>query len=215
MQVAGGSLLLSAGGARDGCESWLLRRRGGQWLPGLLDLAPGGELDAHPRAHRKDGELDVAEALDTGADDCLTKPFSHVVLVARLRALIRRGVRGGSAGSFSTSGTTTSREIPASWRCTSAISATSSTVRSGGMPLRPCAGRATGWRTTVADRSVFLQRLRERTCSWSRESSRGRWCGGPWPLWRRSGPRSRRLLALSRYARVKQGPPRQQICRWA
>jgi len=39
----------------------------------------------------KDGELDEAEALDTGADDYLTKPFSYVVLVARLRALIRRG----------------------------------------------------------------------------------------------------------------------------
>jgi two-component system, OmpR family, response regulator len=39
----------------------------------------------------KDGELDEAEALDTGADDYLTKPFSYLVLVARLRALIRRG----------------------------------------------------------------------------------------------------------------------------
>lgn len=39
----------------------------------------------------KDGELDEAEALDTGADDYLRKPFSHVVLVARLRSLLRRG----------------------------------------------------------------------------------------------------------------------------
>ena len=39
----------------------------------------------------KDGELDEAEALDTGADDFLSKPFSYVVLVARLRALLRRG----------------------------------------------------------------------------------------------------------------------------
>ncbi|WP_437733757.1 response regulator transcription factor [Sorangium sp. So ce1335] len=39
----------------------------------------------------KDGEYDVAEALDTGADDFLSKPFSYVVLVARLRALVRRG----------------------------------------------------------------------------------------------------------------------------
>ena len=38
----------------------------------------------------KDGEFDEAEALDTGADDYLTKPFSFVVLVARLRALLRR-----------------------------------------------------------------------------------------------------------------------------
>lgn len=39
----------------------------------------------------KDGEFDEAEALDIGADDFLRKPFSFVVLVARLRALIRRG----------------------------------------------------------------------------------------------------------------------------
>ncbi|MHA6513658.1 response regulator transcription factor [Tessaracoccus sp. Z1128] len=38
----------------------------------------------------KDGEHDVADALDLGADDYLTKPFSFVVLVARLRALVRR-----------------------------------------------------------------------------------------------------------------------------
>ena len=42
----------------------------------------------------KEGEYDEAEALDTGADDYLTKPFSFVVLVAHLRALLRR-----SAGS--------------------------------------------------------------------------------------------------------------------
>lgn len=39
----------------------------------------------------KDGEWDEAEALDTGADDFLSKPFSFVVLVARLRAILRRG----------------------------------------------------------------------------------------------------------------------------
>lgn len=39
----------------------------------------------------KDGEWDEAEALDIGADDFLRKPFSFVVLVARIRALIRRG----------------------------------------------------------------------------------------------------------------------------
>jgi DNA-binding response OmpR family regulator len=38
----------------------------------------------------KDGEYDEAEALDTGADDYLTKPFSYVVLLARIRALLRR-----------------------------------------------------------------------------------------------------------------------------
>ena len=39
----------------------------------------------------KDGEHDQADGLDLGADDYLTKPFSYVVLVARLRALLRRG----------------------------------------------------------------------------------------------------------------------------
>ena len=38
----------------------------------------------------KDGDLDEAEALDTGADDYLAKPFSFPVLVARIRALLRR-----------------------------------------------------------------------------------------------------------------------------
>jgi two-component system, OmpR family, response regulator len=52
----------------------------GNWTPILMLTA-------------KDGELDEAEALDTGADDFLTKPFSYLVLVARLRALLRRGAR--------------------------------------------------------------------------------------------------------------------------
>jgi DNA-binding response OmpR family regulator len=39
----------------------------------------------------KDGEYDLADALDLGADDYLTKPFSLVVLLARLRAVVRRG----------------------------------------------------------------------------------------------------------------------------
>jgi DNA-binding response OmpR family regulator len=54
-----------------------LRERG-NWTPILMLTA-------------KHGELDEAEALDTGADDYLTKPFSYVVLVAHLRALLRRG----------------------------------------------------------------------------------------------------------------------------
>ena len=53
-------------------------REAGNWTPILMLTA-------------KDGELDEAEALDTGADDYLTKPFSYVVLVAHLRALLRRG----------------------------------------------------------------------------------------------------------------------------
>lgn len=55
-------------------------REAGNWTPILMLTA-------------KDGELDEAEALDTGADDYLSKPFSYVVLVARLRALLRRGRR--------------------------------------------------------------------------------------------------------------------------
>ncbi|MBQ0828133.1 response regulator transcription factor [Streptomyces tagetis] len=43
----------------------------------------------------KDGEYDEAEGLDTGADDYLTKPFSYVVLVARVKALLRRGEASG------------------------------------------------------------------------------------------------------------------------
>ena len=63
-----------------GTNGWLvcraLRARD-DWTPVLMLTA-------------KDGDLDEAEALETGADDYLRKPFSHVVLVARLRALIRR-----------------------------------------------------------------------------------------------------------------------------
>ena len=53
-------------------------REAGDWTPVLMLTA-------------KDGDLDETEALDTGADDFLRKPFAHMVLVARLRALLRRG----------------------------------------------------------------------------------------------------------------------------
>jgi len=53
-------------------------RAEGHWLPVLMLSA-------------KDGEYDQADGLDCGADDYLTKPFSYVVLLARLRALLRRG----------------------------------------------------------------------------------------------------------------------------
>jgi DNA-binding response OmpR family regulator len=53
-------------------------RRDGIWAPILMLTA-------------KDSDLDVAGGLDHGADDYLTKPFSFLVLMARLRALIRRG----------------------------------------------------------------------------------------------------------------------------
>ena len=55
-------------------------REAGVWSPILMLTA-------------KDGELDEAEALDTGADDYLTKPFSYVVLLSRIRALLRRSSR--------------------------------------------------------------------------------------------------------------------------
>ena len=52
-------------------------REAGDWTPILVLTA-------------KDGDPDEAEALDTGADDYLMKPFSFSVLVARIRALLRR-----------------------------------------------------------------------------------------------------------------------------
>src|SRR5215475_12088628 len=39
----------------------------------------------------KDGEYDETDAFELGADDYLTKPFRFRVLVARIRALVRRG----------------------------------------------------------------------------------------------------------------------------
>jgi DNA-binding response OmpR family regulator len=52
-------------------------REAGNWTPILMLTA-------------KSGEYDEAEAFDTGADDYLTKPFSYVVLIARLRSMLRR-----------------------------------------------------------------------------------------------------------------------------
>jgi two-component system OmpR family response regulator len=62
----------------NGYEICRTLRADGVWTPILMLTA-------------KNGEYDEAEALDTGADDFLSKPFSYVVLVARLRALARRG----------------------------------------------------------------------------------------------------------------------------
>ncbi|AVZ73222.1 DNA-binding response regulator [Streptomyces lunaelactis] len=55
-------------------------RAEGNWTPILMLTA-------------KEGEWDEVEGLDTGADDYLTKPFSYAVLLARLRALLRRDPR--------------------------------------------------------------------------------------------------------------------------
>ena len=62
---------------RDGYELCSRLREAGNWAPILMLTA-------------KNGVDDEAHALDTGADDFLAKPFAYVVLVARLRALLRR-----------------------------------------------------------------------------------------------------------------------------
>ena len=66
-------------------------------LPGMNGFQVCAELRARGRwtpilmLTAKDGPLDEVEALDTGADDFLSKPFEYPVLLARLRALLRRG----------------------------------------------------------------------------------------------------------------------------
>jgi DNA-binding response OmpR family regulator len=62
----------------DGFEICATLRTEGVWTPILMLTA-------------RDADTDQVKALDTGADDYLTKPFSYAVLVARLRALVRRG----------------------------------------------------------------------------------------------------------------------------
>jgi DNA-binding response OmpR family regulator len=62
----------------DGYEICQALRREENWTPILILTA-------------RDSAWDEIEGLDVGADDYLTKPFSHAVLVARLRALLRRG----------------------------------------------------------------------------------------------------------------------------
>jgi DNA-binding response OmpR family regulator len=65
---------------RNGYQVCADLRASGDWTPILVLTA-------------KEGDLDEAEALDTGADDFLSKPFSYPVLVARIRALARRAAR--------------------------------------------------------------------------------------------------------------------------
>jgi DNA-binding response OmpR family regulator len=90
--------------AADGQEGLELARHGGydaMILDVMLPRLSGYRVVRRLRAERqwlpvlmlsaKDGEYDQADGLDLGADDYLTKPFSYVVLVARLRALLRRG----------------------------------------------------------------------------------------------------------------------------
>jgi len=64
----------------NGFEVCAALRTLGVWTPILMLTA-------------RDGEHDEVAGLDAGADDYLTKPFSYAVLLAHVRALIRRGVR--------------------------------------------------------------------------------------------------------------------------
>ncbi len=66
----------------------MLPRRNGYVL--CADLRAAGVWTPILMLTAKDGDLDEAEGLDTGADDYLVKPFSFPVLVARVRALLRR-----------------------------------------------------------------------------------------------------------------------------
>lgn len=69
---------------RDGYDVCRRLRKDENWLPVLVLTA-------------RDGVLDQTHALGLGADDFLTKPFSFAVLVAHIRALLRRTSRGAPA----------------------------------------------------------------------------------------------------------------------
>ncbi|CAJ62690.1 putative two-component system response regulator [Frankia alni ACN14a] len=88
----------------DGLEGYWQAREGAHDVVVLDILLPsmtGYAVAARLRAEKvwtpllmltaKDGDYDEADGLDAGADDYLRKPFSFVVLTARLRALARRG----------------------------------------------------------------------------------------------------------------------------
>jgi two-component system OmpR family response regulator len=93
--------------AADGPEGlWRLREGGYDlvlldvMLPGrngyqvCADLRRAGDPTPVLMLTAKDGHLDEAEGLDTGADDYLRKPFSFAVLVSRVHALLRRSALG-------------------------------------------------------------------------------------------------------------------------
>ncbi len=95
--------------AGDGHEGWVMARSGSYdaiVLDLMLPSMNGYRVCAALRAEgdwtpilvltAKTGEYDIAEGLETGADDYLTKPFSTVVLVARVKALVRRPRTGGA-----------------------------------------------------------------------------------------------------------------------
>lgn len=89
--------------AADGAAGLVEFDRGGADLV-LLDLMmpgmPGTEVCRQLRSHSnvpiimvtaRDTEIDTVVGLELGADDYVTKPFSHRELVARIRAVLRRG----------------------------------------------------------------------------------------------------------------------------
>ena len=93
--------------AVDGVEGLWRAQEGGYdlilldvMLPGrngyriCADLRQAGNTTPILMVTAKDGDLDEAEGLDTGADDYLRKPFSFPVLVARVHALLRRAALG-------------------------------------------------------------------------------------------------------------------------
>ena len=96
---------------RNGFEICAQLRRSGRWMPILMLTA-------------KAGDLDEAEALDTGADDYLTKPFSFPVLVARVRALLRRA-GGRVAEPVTVAGLTLDRARHRAWRGPAPVELTS------------------------------------------------------------------------------------------
>ncbi|AQP48076.1 DNA-binding response regulator [Tessaracoccus aquimaris] len=89
--------------AADGTEGLAIYDKQGADLV-LLDLMmpgiPGVEVCKQLRARgnvaivmvtARDSEVDKVVGLELGADDYVTKPFSHRELVARIRAVLRRG----------------------------------------------------------------------------------------------------------------------------
>ncbi len=144
-------------------------REEGNWTPILMLTA-------------KDGELDEAEALDTGADDYLTKPFSSVVLVARLRALIRRGA--GERPAVLSAGDL--RYDPAARRAWRGDVEVTLTAREAVPPRVPAAARRRGrhedarsWTTCGTSGSRATSTSSRCTCGACATSSTGRSGGTP------------------------------------
>ncbi|OBA58777.1 DNA-binding response regulator [Mycobacterium sp. 1100029.7] len=98
---AEGCVVTTAANGRDGLWQATENRFDAIILDIMLPQLSGYEVVRRLRAAQvwtpvlmltaKDGDYEQADAFDLGADDYLTKPFSFVVLVARLRALVRRG----------------------------------------------------------------------------------------------------------------------------